>query len=56
VTSEDRIRDLCTQAVASKNDDDALGGIISQLQEAIHELRITTEDPSRKNGDRRLTG
>jgi hypothetical protein len=54
VTSEDRIRELCAHAVAAENDDEALNRIISQLREVIHELRIATEYPSRKNGSRRL--
>ncbi len=40
MTPADRIRDLCAQAVAAENDDEALNGIIPQLREALHELRL----------------
>jgi len=56
MTCEDRIRDLCAQAVAAENDDEALNWIVSQLRDAIQELRVAAPYPSNNNGGRRLTG
>ena len=39
MTPADRIRDLCAQAIAAENEDEALQ-IIPQLREALHELRL----------------
>jgi hypothetical protein len=48
VTSEDRVRDLCAQALAAENDE-ALDRIIPQLRAALHELMATTEYPFHKD-------
>ena len=37
VTSEDRIRDLCSQLLAVGDDDEALDRIVPQLKDALRE-------------------
>ena len=54
MTSEDRIRELCAQAVAA-TDDEALNTILPQLKDALHEhlknlrLMVATEYPFHKD-------
>jgi hypothetical protein len=55
VTSEDRIRNLCVQAVAAKDDDEVLNLILPQLKDALREhlgnvrRMVANEYPFRKD-------
>src|SRR6266446_8936180 len=49
MTPSDRIRDLCAQAIAAENDDEAPQSI-PQLREALHDVIFRTEAPGYCDG------
>ena len=53
MTAMDRIRNLCAQAVAAENNDEALDKIISQLREVVRDARM--EQPSSSSATTRAS-